>query len=120
MSPRWAYLFFCVLGMLLPYSQFLPWLLTHGVDLPLFFRDLFTNRVGSFFGLDVFVSTAVLWTFVATERRRLGITHAWAPIVASLTVGVSLGLPLLLYMRQVRLERPVEPPVSRLNSGPTR
>jgi len=120
MSPRWAYLLFCVLGTLLPYSQFLPWLLTHGVDPPLFFGDLFANRVGSFFGMDVFVSTAVLWTFVATERRRLGLTHAWAPIVASLAVGVSLGLPLLLYLREVRLERPVERPVSSLNPGPTR
>jgi hypothetical protein len=106
MSPRWAYLLLCLLGTLLPCSQFVPWLIEHGLDLPLFFRELFANRIGGFFGLDVFVSTAVLWTFIALEGRRLSVRHLWAPVVASLTVGVSLGLPLFLYLRQVRLERP--------------
>jgi Terpene cyclase DEP1 len=104
-SPRWAYLLLCLLGTLLPYAQFVPWLLAHGFDLPRFFRDLFANPIGGFFGMDVFVSTAVLWTFVALEGRRLGVRHLWAPVVASLTVGVSLGLPLFLYLRQARLER---------------
>jgi Terpene cyclase DEP1 len=105
MSPRWAYLLLCLLGTLLPYWQFVPWLMLHGLDLPLFGRDLFANRIGGFFGMDVFVSAAVLWTFVALEGRRLGVPHLWAPIVASLAVGVSLGLPLFLYLRQARLER---------------
>lgn len=30
--------------------------------------------------------------------------HLWAPIAANLAVGVSLGLPLFLYMREQRLE----------------
>ncbi len=109
MSPQWAYLLLCLLGTLLPYSQFVPWLLAHGFDLSLFFRELFSNRIGGFFGMDVFVSTAVLWTFVALEGRRLGVRHLWAPIVASLAVGVSLGLPLFLYLRQARLERVASP-----------
>jgi hypothetical protein len=108
MSPRWVYLLLCLLGTLLPYSQFVPWLLANGVDLSGFFRDLFVNGIGGFFGLDVFVSTAVLWTFVAVEGRRLGVPRLWAPIAASLTVGVSLGLPLFLYLRQVQLERAAE------------
>ncbi|HZM16651.1 MAG TPA: DUF2834 domain-containing protein [Candidatus Krumholzibacteria bacterium] len=105
MSPRWSYLLFCLLGTVLPYAQAGPWLAAHGLDLPLFFRELFANRIGAFFGMDVFVSTAVLWTFVALEGRRLGVRHLWAPVAASLAVGVSLGLPLFLYLRQVRLER---------------
>jgi hypothetical protein len=105
MSPRWVYLLLCLLGTLLPYSQFVPWLLAQGLDLPLFFHELFANRIGGFFGMDVFVSTAVLWTLIALEGRHLGVRHLWAPIVASLAVGVSLGLPLYLYLRQSRLER---------------
>jgi hypothetical protein len=93
------------LGTVLPYWQFVPWLLEHGLDLSLFFRELFSTRIGGFFGMDVFVSTAVLWTLVAVEGRRVGVRHLWAPIVGSLAVGVSLGLPLFLYLRQVRLER---------------
>jgi hypothetical protein len=100
-----VYLLLCLLGTLLPYSQLVPWLLVHGLDLPLFFHELFANRIGGFFEMDMFVSTAVLWTLVALEGRQLGVRHAWAPIVASLVVGVSLGLPLFLYLRQSRLER---------------
>jgi hypothetical protein len=105
MSPRQRYLLFCLLGILLPYSQFVPWVIAHGLDLRLFGRELFANRIGGFFGMDVIVSTAVLWTFVAVEGRRLGMRYLWAPIVASLTAGVSLGLPLFLYLRQSKLEQ---------------
>ena len=107
MNLRWVYLLLCVLGVVLPYSQFVPWFLAHGLDLPLFFRELFANPIGGFFGMDVIVSTVVLWIFVITEGRRLGVRHLWAPVVASLVVGVSLGLPLFLLLRQVRLEERV-------------
>jgi hypothetical protein len=30
--------------------------------------------------------------------------HLWLPLVATLAVGVSLGFPLFLYMRQRKLE----------------
>ena len=80
MSARWVYLLLCLLGTLLPCSQFVPWLLAHGLDLSRFFSDLFANGIGGFFGMDVFVSTAVLWTFVAVEGRRLGVRHLWAPV----------------------------------------
>jgi Terpene cyclase DEP1 len=105
LSSRRAYLLLCLLGILLPYSQFVPWLISHGLDMRLFIRELFANGISGFFAMDVIVSTAVLWSFVAREGRRLGVRHLWAPLVASLTVGVSLGLPLFLHLRQERLER---------------
>ena len=108
-SPRWVYLLLCVLGTLFPYSQFLPWLLDHGLNLSLFLRDLFANGISGFFGMDVLVSTGVLWTLLIVEGRRLNVPHLWAPVVASLAVGVSLGLPLYLYLRQVHVERISEP-----------
>jgi Protein of unknown function DUF2834 len=69
-----------------------------------FFQQLFANRIGAFFGLDVIVSSFVLWIFVLFEGRRIGLLHLWLPIAASLVVGVSLGLPLFLYVRQLRLD----------------
>jgi hypothetical protein len=47
----------------------------------------------------------VLWAFVVIEGRRAGMKHLWAPIAANLAVGVSLGLPLFLYMRERSLRR---------------
>jgi hypothetical protein len=104
MSPKRLYLALCVVGTLLPYSQFIPFLRQHGLDFQLFFAQLFANRVSAFFGWDVIVSSAVLWAFVAIEgrRARMGRGRLWVPIAANLAVGVSLGLPLFLYMREVR------------------
>ena len=105
MKPRTAYLGLCVLGTLLPYTQFLPFLAEHGLNLRLFFEQLFANRISAFFGLDVIVSSLVLWVFVFVDGRRAGVRHLWAPIAGNLAVGVSLGLPLFLYLREGALER---------------
>jgi hypothetical protein len=98
------YLALCVVGTLLPYSQFIAFLREHGLDLSRFFQQLFSTPVSGFFGMDVFVSSLVLWVFVYTEGRRAGVPHLWAPVVANLAVGVSLGLPLFLYQREKQLE----------------
>lgn len=94
------YLLLAVVGTVLPYSQFIPFVRQHGFDAPLFLEQLFANQIGGFFGFDVFVSAATLWVFVAVEGRRAGVRHLWVPVVASVTVGVSLGLPLFLFMRE--------------------
>jgi hypothetical protein len=41
---------------------------------------------------------------VGVEGRRAGLGHRWVPLAANLLVGVSLGLPLFLYMREARRE----------------
>lgn len=105
MKPKSLYLVLCVLGTALPITQLLPFLRDHGLDFPLFVEQLFANPVSAFFGWDVIVSSVVLWVLVWVEGRRSGVSHLWAPIAANLTVGVSLGLPLFLYMREKRLER---------------
>ena len=105
MKPKSLYLMLCVAGTVLPYSQFVPFLREHGLDARLFVEQLFSTRIGGFFGWDVIVSSVVLWAFVVIEGRRAGVKHLWAPIAASLAVGVSLGLPLFLFLREARLDR---------------
>ena len=107
MKPKRLYLILCVIGALLPYSEFVPWLLMHGLDLTLFFRELFSTRIGAFFGMDVFVSAAALFLFVSVEGRSLEMRRLWLPVVTTLAVGVSLGLPLFLYLRERTLEATV-------------
>jgi Terpene cyclase DEP1 len=93
------YLALCFVGALLPYSQFVPWVVQHGLNLPLFVRDLFVNRISAFFRMDVLVSAVVLIMFMRVESARLSIRQRWLPVLAVLVVGVSLGLPMFLYMR---------------------
>ncbi len=99
MKRKDIYLSLCLAGTVLPYWQFVPWLAEHGLKVPLFFNQLFANRISAFFGTDVFVSAIVVLFLIAFERTRLG-SKWWMPAVAVLTVGVSLGLPLLLYLRE--------------------
>jgi Terpene cyclase DEP1 len=100
MKPKTVYLALCVLGIILPYLQLFPFLRVHGLDFDLFFQQAFANRIAAFFTWDVIVSSLVLWALVIIEGRRSHAKHLWAPIAANLTVGVSLGLPLFLYMRE--------------------
>ena len=104
MKMKAVYLLLCVVGTVLPYWQFIPFLQEHGLDLRALVQQLFANHASSFFTLDVVVATVVLWVFVAVDGRRTGVRHLWAPIAASLAVGVSLGLPLFLFLREQRLE----------------
>jgi hypothetical protein len=112
MERKSAYLILCVLGLLLSYSQFIPWVAANGLNLPLFFQQLFANRIGAFFGMDVFVSAAVFLAFVFLENLRAPIPGRWWLLVATLTVGVSLGLPLFLYLREQKLEAQVQKSVT--------
>jgi hypothetical protein len=104
MKPKTIYLALCFVGALLPYWQFVPWVIQHGMNLPLFVRELFANRISAFFGMDVLISAIVLIAFMRVESGRLKIRRRWLPVLAVLTVGVSLALPMFLYMRELRME----------------
>ena len=104
MNLRAIFLILCILGTLLPLYQFMPWVIEHGLDLQLFFEELFSTRIGGFFGVDVIVSAVVLFVFIFAEGKHLKMKKLWLPVLATLSIGVSLGLPLFLYMRQTKIE----------------
>jgi hypothetical protein len=105
MKLKTIYLVLCVPGAALPLWQIAPWVAANGLDVPLLFRQLFAERVGAFFGMDVIVSAVVLAFFVVSEGKR--VRRGWLALVATAAVGVSLGLPLFLYMRERELEERV-------------
>ena len=97
---KMLYLALLVVGAVAPYSQFLPWVMEHGLDLPRLVEELFSTRIGAFFGLDVVVAAIVLIVFVLQEGRRVRVRALWLPLAATCLVGVSCGLPLFLYLRE--------------------
>jgi hypothetical protein len=105
MKPKTLYLALCIVGIVVPYAAFVPWVIQHGLNIPLFVRELFANRVGAFFGMDVIGSAVVVLLFSRIESARVGIRKRWLVAVAVLTVGVSLALPLFLFLREQELER---------------
>jgi len=86
------------LGIVLPFSRFVPWLLDHGPDVGRFFDDLFANRIGGFFGLDVLVAAGTLLVLAAVDRE-LRPRQRWLVAGGSL-LGASVGLPLYLLIRE--------------------
>ena len=93
-----GYFALALVGMILPYAAFLPWVDAHGIDPRCFVRELVSTRIGSFFGLDVVMSAIVLLVFVVAEGG--GMRRRWVPVAATFLVGVSCGLPLFLGMRR--------------------
>ncbi len=89
MNRKNVYLFLCILGAAIPYSQFVPWVMENGLQLGLLVRQLFANRISAFFGLDVLVSSVVLSVFMGVEGRLLRIRFRWMAIVGLCAVGVS-------------------------------
>ena len=102
---QWLYLIAAILGTILPLYFFVPFVLTYGLDVPAFFRQLFQNQVSSAFGIDVFISSIVLWLFVFSEGRRRGMKNLWCYLLCNLLFGVSSGLPLFLYFRERTVSR---------------
>src|SRR6267142_3175899 len=99
------YLILCFAGTVLPCSQLIPFLREHGLDISFLVQQVFANRISGFFGLDVVVSSVVFWVFVYSEGPRLKMRHLWIYIVCNLLVGVSVGLPLFLMMRESEVDR---------------
>jgi hypothetical protein len=97
---RWLYLSLAIVGAIVPYSQFVPWLVEHGPNVSLMLSELFSTRMGAFFGLDVLVSAIALIVFIRREGTRLQLKTLWLPIAATCLIGVSCGLPLFLYLRE--------------------
>jgi len=89
------YAILAVAGAIIPYAQFVPWAAEHGLDAKGFALELFSTRIGAFFGLDVFVSAG----------RRAKMKKLWMPVAATLLVGVSCGLPLFLFLRELKLTK---------------
>jgi hypothetical protein len=106
----WLYLSLALAGTVLPFSQFLPWLAEHGLNVPLLITELFSTRMGAFFGLDVLVSAVVLIAFIRSEGARRKMVMLWLPIAATCLIGVSCGLPLFLYLRERQLARDISTP----------
>lgn len=67
--------------------------------MPLFLHDLHAEHVSEFFAVDVMASAVVVLGFLFSERRRLGSSRR-IPVIGPMLLGVSVALPLLLYLRE--------------------
>ena len=105
MKIRHLYLLLFVIGAILPYTQYVPFILTRGWNVQIFFQQLLANQISIGFTLDLVIAAIVFIIFIFVEGARLKMRFLWLPLLVTLIIGLSSGFPLFLYMRQVHLER---------------
>lgn len=98
-----VYLVLSIVGFVLPYSQLVPFFINNGLDLPLFWSQLFANHISSDFAFDLLISSVVFWLFVFREGTRLHLKFLWVYLVLNLVVGLSFALPLFFWVRSRHL-----------------
>jgi hypothetical protein len=86
----------CLVGTVLPYAMFIPWVLKNGFDMRLLLNET-TPPIAAFAWLDVVVA-AVVVLVLAIKQIFAGQSRFWLVVVGTFGVGVSLGLPLYLYL----------------------
>lgn len=96
---RILWLILCVAGVVLPFRYFWPWLQANDFDLGAMVEAWHANDASSGLVWDLTVAAATLTVWIvwesATRRDWLGLVA----IPATFLVGVSLGLPLYLFLR---------------------
>jgi len=90
------WLVLCVVGTILPYSVFIPWLLDNGLDVARLVEQA-SHPIAAFAWLDVIVSAVAVLARAGSQIAR-GQRRFWAVVIGTCAVGVSLGLPLYLYL----------------------
>lgn len=85
--------------------EFIPWIGENGFNLTVLLNEARQNRISAFAWLDVIISAVVLIGFILYEGKRMGIKYKWIPIIGTLTVGVSFGLPLFLLLREIQMDK---------------
>jgi hypothetical protein len=103
MKMRTLYIILCVVGTILPYWQGMEFSREHGMDMAAFVRMAAANSASRYIGLDLLVTALVFIVFLVVEGKRLALRRLWLPVIATFLVGVSLGLPMFLAMRENRV-----------------
>ena len=103
-SPlKYIFLALVVVGTVVPYLAFVPFVAEHGLDVPLLIEQASANRIAAFAWLDVIVSAVVLLVAVYS-RQFVTLKQAGIVTVLTLAAGVSAGLPMFLYFMVAKQE----------------
>lgn len=100
MKIKNIYFLLFIVGVVVPYYEFISFIFENGFDFKLLFDQLIATRISRFFAYDIIISAIVLLVFILNEKT--GVKNYWVPILATFTIGVSAGLPLFLYQRELK------------------
>jgi len=100
MTAKTFYLAMAIVGTVVPWLFFGSFFGAHGPDVPLFLQSLFANGAAGGFSADVLICIAIFWVWSWRDARTNKVGRWWLILPASFLVGLSLALPLYLYLRE--------------------
>ncbi len=95
------YLILAVIGLIVPYYFLIDHFMDYGFDLSQMIEQLFESPISTFFVADVVIAAIVVLIFIVKDSKEIKVKFILVPIIATLFVGVSCGLPLYLFLREI-------------------
>ena len=105
MNYKNIYLVLLIVGAIVPYYFFVQFFMTEGLSLPVFVDGLFANGAAAGFSADIVISSLVFWIAIWEQHRRGKGPAPWLFIIVNLAVGLSMALPLYLFLLHSGAER---------------
>lgn len=100
MSVKNFYLVMAVIGTIVPWLFFGSFFAQHGLNLWFFVQSLFANGAAGGFSADVLITIVIFWVWSWRDATKNHVPHWWLVLPSSFCVGLSLALPLYLYLRE--------------------
>lgn len=98
---KYFYLIATIVGTVVPYIFFTPFIAEHGLNLGLFIQNLFANGPAGGFTADILISSAVFWG-VMFSSDKLPLPLKLICLALNLTIGLSAALPFYAYLLETR------------------
>ncbi len=92
-----------ILGTVLPYSQMYLMARQGEIEVLRIFTAVFEKPVTAFIGMDMMVTAFTFLVFLVWDSKKMHIRRWWIAIICTFAVGVSLGFPFYLFIRNRQL-----------------
>lgn len=94
------YIGLSILGTIIPFTIFVPWMLANGLNLSLFVSEWFSTPISKFFAADFIITWLVWFVFIFADHKKNDIKLWWIPFVGNFCIGLSFSLPFYLFLRE--------------------
>ncbi|MGU3577020.1 DUF2834 domain-containing protein [Brucellaceae bacterium C25G] len=102
MSAKNFYLMMAIVGTVIPWVFFGSFFALNGFNIIFFVQSLFANGAAGGFSADVLITIIIFWVWSWRDANENKVARWWLILPASFCVGLSLALPLYMYLRERR------------------
>ena len=94
------YLVLAVIGAIVPYIFFFPFIQADGFNIPAFMSALFVNGAAGGISADLFLASFIFWIFMFQQDREANGPKPYLFIILNLAIGLCCAVPAYLFARE--------------------